>query len=48
MPAPAEVLISRALHFLEGAQLYLDGGDVRKAAEKMEQAIALLKELTTR
>ena len=48
MSAPLEVLLSRALHFLQGARLQLDAGDYAKAADSMDKATAVLKELTTR
>ena len=45
---PTPIQLARALHFLEGAQLQLNVGNIEKAAENMEKAHALLKELTTR
>lgn len=48
MTAPGEVLLSRALHFLQGAKLQLQAGDYIKTADAMDKAVAVLKELTTR
>ena len=48
MSVPAHVLLARALHALEGAQLHLTAGETDKAVTSLENGLALVREVLDR